>query len=63
MSKAMHILQQHQDSDLVLVENITPENKQTLHLFLRYHDGRMNYSLSFETHSQHVMIDGSVYQI
>jgi hypothetical protein len=52
-----HVLKEYVGSDLVLNEYITPEGNQVLHLFIRYHNGRLNYTVSFETNRTHVSID------
>lgn len=52
-----HVLKEYVGSDLVLNEYITANGDQVLHLFIRYHDGRLNYTVSFETNSHHVAVD------
>lgn len=54
-----HVLKEYVSSDLVLNEYITPDGDQVLHLFIRYHDGRLNYTISFETNRTHVAVDAN----
>lgn len=54
-----HVLKEYTGSDLVLNEYITANGSQVLHLYIRYHDGRLNYTVSFETNRSHVTVDES----
>ena len=52
-----HVIKEYQTSDLILNEYINGDGEQILHLFLKYKDGRQNYTISFETKYTHVSID------
>lgn len=52
-----HVLKEYTGSDLVLNEYITAEGKQVLHLYIKYHNKQLNYTVSFETNSHHVTVD------
>lgn len=52
-----HVLKEYPGSDIILNEFINVEGKQVLHLYLRYQDGRLNYTISYETNHSHVVVD------